>query len=81
MQITVSVTRGIIIDNNVNSLYINAATKNVSSHQDSFLEGFERRISLDSEIKPIETLTNVCFGRTYRSSCARPECMQMLGKL
>ena len=82
MKVTVSVARSVIINNDVDSLHINTATKDVSSYQDALLKGLESGISLDSEIIAYWVVgQHTCLGRTHRSSCARPEWMQMLGKL
>jgi hypothetical protein len=41
MEVTISVCGRIVIDDDVDSFDINAATKNVSSNQDTFLEVLE----------------------------------------
>ena len=48
MQITVGVRRAVIIDDNVHSLDINTTAKDISSDQNTFLEGFKGSVSADS---------------------------------
>ena len=48
MQITISVRRAVIIDDDVYSLNINTTAEDISSDQNTFLEGFERGVSADS---------------------------------
>lgn len=48
MQVTVSVRRAVIIDDDVHSLDINTTAKDISSDQNTFLEGFEGGVSTDS---------------------------------
>ena len=48
MQITVSVRRTIIIDDDVHTLDINTTTENISSNQNTFFECFEGRVSANT---------------------------------
>ena len=48
MQITVRVRRTVIIDDNVHSLDINTTAEDISSNQNTFLEGFEGGVSTDA---------------------------------
>jgi len=45
MQVRVSIRRGIVIDNDVYSLDINTATKNVGGDEDAFFKGLKRGVS------------------------------------
>ena len=48
MQITISVRRAVIIDDDVHSLDINTTAEDISSDQYTFLEGLEGGVSADS---------------------------------
>jgi hypothetical protein len=48
MQITVSIRRTVIIDDDVHSLDINTTAEDISSDQNTFLESFEGSVSADS---------------------------------
>lgn len=51
MQVTISIRRTVIVDDNVNSFNINATTENISGNEDALLESFESRIAADSRRK------------------------------
>ena len=67
MEVTVSVGGAVIVDNDVDTFDIDAATKDISRDQDTLLEGLEGRVPLDT----VEKLEE--FPKTqkdaYRSSC------------
>ena len=48
MQVTVSIRRAVIIDDDVHSLDINTTAEDISSDQNTFLEGFEGGVPADS---------------------------------
>ena len=48
MQITVSIRRTVIIDDDVHSLDINTTAEDISSDQNTFLKSFESGVSADS---------------------------------
>ena len=48
MQITISIRRAVIIDDNVHSLDINTTAEDVSSDQNTFLESFKGSVSADT---------------------------------
>ena len=48
VQITISVRRAIIIDDDVHSLDINTTAEDISSDQNTFLKSFEGGVSADS---------------------------------
>ena len=80
MKIGVWVFWHIIVDDNVDSFYINASTKNVGCDHDSFLEVFELGIFLNSkEINFVNKETRVKI--MHLSSCFRPAWMAIEGKL
>jgi len=45
VKVRVGIRRGIVIDNDVYSLDINATTENIGSDEDAFFKGLESRIS------------------------------------
>jgi hypothetical protein len=49
VQITVCVRRAIVVDNDVHTLNVNTATKNVSGNQYTLLKSLECSVALDSE--------------------------------
>ena len=48
MQIAVSIRRTIVVDDDVHTLHIDTTAENVSSDEDTLLEGFESRIAVDT---------------------------------
>ena len=48
MQIAVSIRRTIVVDNDIDTLYINTTTENISSNENSFLKCFEGGVSADT---------------------------------
>lgn len=48
MEIRVRIGRGIVVDNNVDALDIDATTEDVRSDENALLECLERGISLDT---------------------------------
>lgn len=51
MEVAVCIRRAIIIHDDVDSLYIDSSSEDISRHEDSLLEGFERGVTFDSEIR------------------------------
>jgi len=71
MQITVSIRWTVIVNDDIDSLNINAATENIGRDQDALFECFECRVPADP--RDIQILREVEETRdsqnTNRSSC------------
>jgi len=48
MQVTICITRSIVVDDDIDSLDVNPTAKDVSSDKDSFLEVLELRVTGDT---------------------------------
>jgi hypothetical protein len=71
VQVTVSIRRAIVINNDVDTFYIDPPTKDISSDKNTFLERLEGGVALDSIDRDKNTIipqqqTYLSF--TYRSS-------------
>ena len=80
MKVAISVRRTVVIDYNIDTLHVNAPTKDVGRNKDALLECFESSIPGNPGIRMSLTESNEKTP-AYRSSCCRPEWMLMLGKL
>lgn len=49
MEVRVGVRGSVIVDDNIHSLDIDAAAKNISGHKDTFFKSFERGIPADTK--------------------------------
>ena len=68
MQVAVSVRRAVIVDNNVDTLHINATTKDICRNEDTLFEGLESGVSADTA-GDIGTRRHAKKANAYRSSC------------
>lgn len=48
VEITVCIRRAIIVDDDVDTLNINTTPEDISGHKNTLLEGFERRVAVDT---------------------------------
>lgn len=81
MQVTVRIRRAVVVHHNIDTFDINTTAENISGHKDALLEGFEGSISIDTEFKVNFQGNLTLIDLTHRSSCAKPEWIQILGKL
>jgi len=51
VQVTICITRGVVIDDDIDSLDVNPTAKDVSGDKDSFLEVLELRVTGDTTMK------------------------------
>ena len=49
MQVTVSIRRAIVVDNDIDSLDVNTATEDISCNKDTGIERLEGLIATDTE--------------------------------
>ncbi len=80
MQIAVCIRRAVIVDDDIHSFNIDTTSKDVGCHKDALLESLECRITADTA-KDVGSKYPRHSLRAYRSSCAKPEWMLILGKL
>lgn len=58
MQVAIWIRRAVIVHNNIDTLHINAPTKNVSRHKNALLESLESSIAINSKVRtPIRKAT------------------------
>lgn len=81
MQIAVGIRRRVVVDHNVDTFHVDATTEDVRRDEDALLKGLEGGVSGNPISSTDQNHSKGLFARTYRSSCARPEWMLMLGKL
>lgn len=49
VQVAVSISRRIVIDDDVDPFHVNATTEDISGNENTLLEGFEGGISVDAD--------------------------------
>lgn len=81
MQVTICIRRAIIVDNNIDALNINTTTENIGRNKYPLFKRLESGITIDTGMWRQLKETFVSSGVAYRSSWARPEWIQILGKL
>ena len=58
MEVTISIRRAVVVDDDVDALYIDTTAENIGGDQDTLLKRLERRVALDTTRIPSEPINS-----------------------
>ena len=82
VKVAVRIRRAVVVDHDVDTLHIDTTTEDICRHENTLLKCIEGGVACDTVRVISASRRQYKRGRmTYRSSCARPEWIAILGKL